>query len=68
MLRFLLCSLPSLNNIYKKSGQSQGLICRRWIRSPILGAKQLYYIKLLDKNHQIIVGFKNKKTSVYPNE
>lgn len=49
ILRFFWCSLPSLNSIYKWSGQNQGLFCRSWIRSLILGAQQLHHVTFLDK-------------------
>lgn len=49
ILRFFWCSLPSLNSIYTLSGQNQGLFCRSWIRSLILGAQQLHLVTFLDK-------------------
>lgn len=51
ILRFLSCSLPSLNRRYKRSCQSQGLFCRCWIRSLILRAQKVHPVTFVNKNY-----------------
>lgn len=51
ILRFCSCSLPSLNRRYIRSCQSQGLFCRCWIRSLILGAQKLHNVTFVNKSY-----------------